>query len=110
MSCMASMSASSGFGAVGKSGLHTCWTHSGAASAITIRMSVIRHIQKCELQELFAACDIISIHLPVLPATEKLISRDLLYTMKPDAVFVNTARSAVVDMEALQDMAREKTH
>ena len=61
-----------------------------------------------ELQELFAACDVISIHLPVLPATEKLISRDLLYTMKPDAVFVNTARSAVVDMEALQDMAREK--
>lgn len=61
-----------------------------------------------ELQELFAACDIVSIHLPVLPATEKLISRDLLYTMKPDAVFVNTARSAVVDMEALQDMAREK--
>ena len=52
--------------------------------------------------------DIVSIHLPVLPATEKLISRDLLYTMKPDAVFVNTARSAVVDMEALQDMAREK--
>ena len=96
-----------GFGAVGKAAAHLLDAFGCSISYYDPYVSDTPYT-KCELQELFTACDVISIHLPVLPATEKLISRDLLYTMKPDAVFVNTARSAVVDMEALQDMAREK--
>ena len=96
-----------GFGAVGKAAAHLLDAFGCSISYYDPYVSDTPYT-KCELQELFAACDIISIHLPVLPATEKLISRDLLYTMKQDAVFVNTARSAVVDMEALQDIAREK--
>lgn len=63
--------------------------------------------QKCELTEIFETCDIVSLHLPVLPSTRGMISRELLSSMKKSAIFVNTARSAVVDMKALSDLIFE---
>lgn len=53
------------------------------------------------LDEIFTECDIISIHLPVTTETRGMISGELLKKMKPTAVFVNTARSAVVDNQCL---------
>ncbi len=53
------------------------------------------------LEELFSTSDIVSIHLPVNDATKNLIDEDLLRMMKSEAIFVNTARSAVVDTDAL---------
>lgn len=58
--------------------------------------------KKCEMEEIFTDCDIISIHLPVLPSTKGIIDMQLLEKMKPHTIFVNTARSAVVDMKALE--------
>lgn len=60
---------------------------------------------KQELSELFQTCDIVSIHLPVLDATKRIIDATLLQSMKEGAIFVNTARSAVVDMQALTQIA-----
>ncbi|MFD1413120.1 2-hydroxyacid dehydrogenase [Oceanobacillus jeddahense] len=57
--------------------------------------------KKTSLEDLFAKSDIVSIHLPVNDATKNLINKELLQLMKPDAIFVNTARSAVVDTDAL---------
>jgi len=56
---------------------------------------------KCSINEIFENSDVISIHLPVLDSTIKMINSDLLLKMKKTAIFVNTARSAVVDNEAL---------
>lgn len=95
-----------GFGAVGKAAAHLLDAFGCKISFYDPYVKAGPY-NKCELKALFAECDIISIHLPVLPSTEKLISRELLYTMKESAIFVNTARSAVVDMEALKDMAKE---
>ncbi|MBR7678476.1 hydroxyacid dehydrogenase, partial [Streptomyces daliensis] len=55
------------------------------------------------LPELFAACDVVSVHTPLLPSTRGLVSRELLALMRPDATLVNTARGAVVDQGALTD-------
>ncbi|GHJ42446.1 hydroxyacid dehydrogenase [Streptomyces sp. TS71-3] len=60
------------------------------------------------LPELFTGSDIVSVHTPLLPATRGLVSRDLLTSMRPDAVLVNTARGAVVDQDALVDVLRER--
>jgi D-3-phosphoglycerate dehydrogenase len=60
--------------------------------------------QKMELAELFQNCDVVSIHLPVTKDTQKMIGAELLTKMKKNAIFVNTARSAVVDMDALYDV------
>jgi phosphoglycerate dehydrogenase-like enzyme len=58
------------------------------------------------LEELFAAADVVTLHLAYTPETHGLISRALLERMKPDAWFVNTARAKLVDNEALADLLR----
>lgn len=64
--------------------------------------------KKCELEEIFKNSDIVSIHLPVLDSTKGMINADLFAKMKETAIFVNTARSAVVDEPALMEVLRNK--
>ena len=61
----------------------------------------IGHYRKAGLEEIFAGCDVVSLHLPVTDDTRGMITESLLRSMKPTAVFVNSARSAVVDTPAL---------
>jgi phosphoglycerate dehydrogenase-like enzyme len=58
-----------------------------------------------ELAELFAHSDVVSVHTPLLPATRGLVDRDLIFSMRPGAVLLNTARGAVLDQQALTDAA-----
>ena len=53
------------------------------------------------LEDLFAAADVVTLHLAYTPESHGLISRALLERLKPGAWFVNTARAKVVDNEAL---------
>ncbi|NDK31881.1 hydroxyacid dehydrogenase [Nesterenkonia sp. Hz 6-5] len=57
------------------------------------------------IEEVFLRSDIVSIHTPLLPATEGLVSRELIDSMPPGAVLINSARGAVVDQAALTDAA-----
>ncbi len=54
-----------------------------------------------ELDELCRESDIISIHIPSTPRTRKIISADLIQSMKEGVYIVNTARGKVIDEEAL---------
>jgi glyoxylate reductase len=56
-----------------------------------------------ELDDLLAAADVVSLHVPLTDETRHLIGARELALMKPTAVFVNTARGPVVDEEALVD-------
>ena len=53
--------------------------------------------QQLSLEELFATCDIVSVHLPVTADTKGMIDRRYFERMRPDAIFVNTARAVVVN-------------
>lgn len=53
------------------------------------------------LDEVFETSDIVSIHLPVNASTIGMIDKKLISKMKPDALFINTARASVVDRNAL---------
>jgi D-lactate dehydrogenase len=53
------------------------------------------------LDELIARADIVSLHVPHLPATHHLINRERLARMKRGSLLINTARGGVVDTEAL---------
>ena len=59
------------------------------------------------LPDLLAESDIVSLHLPLTPATDKLINRDALDAMKPHALLVNTSRGGVIDEPALVDALRD---
>ncbi len=65
------------------------------------------HCEMTDLKRLCTEADYISLHLPFLPATRNLISRELLASMKPTVCIVNTGRGGTVDEEALGEMLRE---
>jgi D-3-phosphoglycerate dehydrogenase len=49
----------------------------------------------------FAECDVLSVHLPLGADTTGIVTAGDLAVMKPDALFVNTSRAAVVAPRAL---------
>jgi phosphoglycerate dehydrogenase-like enzyme len=53
------------------------------------------------LEELLARADVVSLHLPLVPATRHIIGAEALARMRPEAILVNTSRGGLVDEEAL---------
>ena len=60
------------------------------------------------VEELYAASDYLSIHIPALPATIKSIGYDLITKMPKGATLVNTARKEVIDEEGLLKALQER--
>jgi glyoxylate reductase len=54
-----------------------------------------------DLEDLLAAADVVSVHLPLTAETRGLLDAERFSLMKPGAILVNTARGAVVDQNAL---------
>ncbi len=59
------------------------------------------------LKELFQQSDIVTLHVKHVPETERMITRELLESMKRGAIFVNTARAELVDNSALAELLGE---
>jgi phosphoglycerate dehydrogenase-like enzyme len=60
-----------------------------------------QYVQKVGLEELFETADAISLHCLLNDGTRGLVGERLLARMKPASYLVNTARGAIVDIEAL---------
>ena len=58
------------------------------------------------LEKLMHESDVISIHVPGLTQTDKLIGKRELVLMKPGAILINTARGSVVDELALVEVLK----
>ena len=54
-----------------------------------------------DLDTLYAKSDIISLHCPLFPETEKMINADSISKMKDGAILLNTSRGGLVDEDAL---------
>jgi glycerate dehydrogenase len=63
---------------------------------------------RVDLDELLARADVVSLHCPLTPETTGLISAARLARMKPDAILINTARGALVDVAALAAALRAR--
>ena len=66
------------------------------------------HYHKKSLEEIFSESDIVTLHLPVTDSTRGMITEPLLRSMKKTALFVNAARSAIVDYAALERVLNEE--
>ncbi len=56
---------------------------------------------RATLDEVLRTADVLSLHCPLTPATTGLIGERELALMKPDAIIINTARGALIDLDAL---------
>lgn len=59
----------------------------------------VKHVRNVE--DIYRECDYISIHVPLLDSTKKMINADAIAMMKPTAVILNFARDLLVDEEAV---------
>lgn len=66
------------------------------------------HAELVDLDRLLRESDFISLHVPLLPETRHLISKDALGKMKPTAYLINTSRGPVVDEAALAEALEQK--
>ncbi len=65
-------------------------------------------IEWVEWDELFRASDVLSVQLALNPQTEGIIGVREIGLLKPDVLFVNTARGKLVDQAALTAALRER--
>lgn len=95
-----------GFGALGRA---------VAALGLAFGMKVIAfdhyqihdaNVRRASLDEVLAKSDVLSLHLPLTPATRNVINTGKLAQMKPTAILINTARGGLVDEQALADALR----
>ncbi len=59
--------------------------------------------ENVDIDTLCSEADIISVHTPLTPETENLITRDRISMMREGAVFINVARGKVADENAIAD-------
>lgn len=58
-------------------------------------------IEPCGFEELLAKAQILSLHLPLTPATRRLLDAEALSRLPPGSYLINTARGEIIDEAAL---------
>ena len=83
--------------------LHALGAEVWANDIVEIRRDGVR---EAPLDELLGECDAVTLHVPLTPLTRGLVGARELALMRPDAFLLNTARGAVVDVDAVVEALR----
>jgi len=63
----------------------------------------VENMKLVDVETLFASSDIVSLHCPLTPETDGLVSAERIALMRPDSYLINTARGGLVDEAALAE-------
>jgi D-3-phosphoglycerate dehydrogenase len=63
----------------------------------------VQGVEFLELDDLLSESDVISLHLLLNDETRGFVSRAFIEAMRPGVIFINTARGAIVDEQAMID-------
>ena len=55
----------------------------------------------CSPEQLFACSDIVTLHCPLTPETHHLVDSEVISTMQPGVMLINTSRGGLVDTRAI---------
>ena len=66
------------------------------------------NVELCALEEVFIRSDVVSLHTPWLPETERMITGKHFASMKKGASFINTARGAIVREDEMAAVLQER--
>ena len=58
------------------------------------------------VEELFAECDVITVHIDGRASNKRFVGRELIALLRPDAILINTSRGCVIDTDALAEWMR----
>jgi glycerate dehydrogenase len=64
-------------------------------------------MKKVSLDDLFAACDVVSLHCPLTPETKGMVNAERLKLMKSQAILINTGRGPLINEQDLADALNE---
>ena len=90
-----------GFGAIGKAVAKIAHAFDMKTLVYTRTSDKYENITHVSLDEIFKHADIVSLHCPLTPQTEKMINKDSLAQMKNNALLINTGRGGLIDEDAL---------
>lgn len=93
-----------GLGRIGKRYAHlarNCFARVIACDPYLIDGDFPSYVERVDLATLFSQADVVSLHVPLTGETRGLVGASLLCRMKPGSWLVNTARGAVVDVDAV---------
>lgn len=71
--------------------------------AVTSKSELPGWIESVSKEEMFKRADVVSLHCPLVPDTEKIINVQTLGLMKKTAIVINCGRGGLVDEDALAD-------
>ena len=66
------------------------------------KKSLPKKYQKVTLNELFSACDVVSLHCPLTAENKEMVNSFRLSLMKLGAILINTSRGGLIDEKALE--------
>jgi glyoxylate reductase len=92
-----------GFGRIGQAVARRATGFSMRVLYSTPRELIFNGAERRTLEALLSESDVVSLHVPLTPATRNLLDRKRILAMKPGAILVNTARGGVLDEAALAE-------
>ncbi|KAB2869048.1 MAG: hydroxyacid dehydrogenase [Bacteroidales bacterium] len=95
-----------GLGAIGEKVAQLANAFGCKVIAYTRTPKEVEDVTLVDLEELFSAADIVSLHIPATTKTIGIVDSGLISKMKKNAVLINTARGTLVDYSALAKSIR----